>query len=529
MPEIKLRRGIESKLPILAEGEPGFTTDKGNLYIGGSLGNIRYAKKSELDELSSDVITLESHLNNKATKEELNATNEHLAERASEIKEVKVRPSGTSAQETLPPLISFVDDDGSTQVYNNLLPIFEAKGEKFTTGIITDFIGTTGTYSGSPLTYMTALQIKELYDKGHEIASHSKTHRQMATIPASELESECLDSLNVIKEITGEVPATFIYPGGSENEAVTQEVRKHYECARNSLQGYNRPPIETFRNVTYFIDDPVADLTYCKARVDNIVAQGGWLVFSTHVFFPQWDTTKLQMLSDLIDYIHTKGVQIVTYKEGHKVYKNLLDVGNRKSLPYFLIGADGKVQTTHDFKDYKFISKTGISSSTKPSGFQLSKATVTFFDNSDPLQFPETKAGSLTTVHPSGEFYWGYQEWRPLYSNRVYRRVATAGDAWTAWSAADKMASFYQEVIGVSVTATVPASGFYDHEITVSGVNNATDYAIVNKTSGALTNLVITAFVSHNANTVTIRFQNLTASAVNLTGNIFNVGVIRKI
>lgn len=63
MPEIKFRRGIESKLPVLAEGEPGFTTDKGNLYIGSSLGNIQLAKKDELIELSSDVIALESRAN----------------------------------------------------------------------------------------------------------------------------------------------------------------------------------------------------------------------------------------------------------------------------------------------------------------------------------------------------------------------------------------------------------------------------------------------------------------------------------
>lgn len=60
--KIKLKRGLESNLPILDVGEPAFTTDEKNVYIGSSDGNIklapaehnhdtRYYTQSEVNEL----------------------------------------------------------------------------------------------------------------------------------------------------------------------------------------------------------------------------------------------------------------------------------------------------------------------------------------------------------------------------------------------------------------------------------------------------------------------------------------------
>lgn len=40
---IKLKRGLESNLPLLEIGEPAFTTDEKNVYVGSSDGNIKLA------------------------------------------------------------------------------------------------------------------------------------------------------------------------------------------------------------------------------------------------------------------------------------------------------------------------------------------------------------------------------------------------------------------------------------------------------------------------------------------------------
>lgn len=38
--KIQLRRGLKSKLPTLSSGEPGYTTDTRELYIGTGSGNV---------------------------------------------------------------------------------------------------------------------------------------------------------------------------------------------------------------------------------------------------------------------------------------------------------------------------------------------------------------------------------------------------------------------------------------------------------------------------------------------------------
>jgi hypothetical protein len=51
MTKIQLKRGLETELPTLSEGEPAFTTDTGKIFIGATSGNIQLAKKDDLDKL----------------------------------------------------------------------------------------------------------------------------------------------------------------------------------------------------------------------------------------------------------------------------------------------------------------------------------------------------------------------------------------------------------------------------------------------------------------------------------------------
>jgi hypothetical protein len=51
MPKILFKRGLEADVPSLSEGEPGFATDSGKLYIGSGLGNVELAKKEDVDSL----------------------------------------------------------------------------------------------------------------------------------------------------------------------------------------------------------------------------------------------------------------------------------------------------------------------------------------------------------------------------------------------------------------------------------------------------------------------------------------------
>lgn len=51
--KLLLKQGQESNIPTLNVGEPAFTTDKDNLFIGSSSGNIQFAKQKDVDTISN--------------------------------------------------------------------------------------------------------------------------------------------------------------------------------------------------------------------------------------------------------------------------------------------------------------------------------------------------------------------------------------------------------------------------------------------------------------------------------------------
>lgn len=57
MPKIRFKRGLEANLPTLDEGEPAFTTDTEEFFIGSQTGNIEFAKQSDLNTTNANVST----------------------------------------------------------------------------------------------------------------------------------------------------------------------------------------------------------------------------------------------------------------------------------------------------------------------------------------------------------------------------------------------------------------------------------------------------------------------------------------
>ena len=65
-----LRRGLAANLPTLAEGEPGFTTDGKDLYIGTSDGNVKMSK----DGHTHSYVPTTRKINDKALTSDISLT-----------------------------------------------------------------------------------------------------------------------------------------------------------------------------------------------------------------------------------------------------------------------------------------------------------------------------------------------------------------------------------------------------------------------------------------------------------------------
>ncbi|MEI2771025.1 MAG: polysaccharide deacetylase family protein [Nitrosomonas ureae] len=97
-------------------------------------------------------------------------------------------------------------DDGHQSNFEIAFPILKKFGFKAEFFITTSFIGTNG--------FMTAEQIKLLYDSGMSIGSHGVHHWYLSDLDPKLIESELLESKRVLEAIIQEPIFSFSAPGG---------------------------------------------------------------------------------------------------------------------------------------------------------------------------------------------------------------------------------------------------------------------------------------------------------------------------
>ncbi len=116
-----------------------------------------------------------------------------------------------------PVLLSF--DDGGVGAYENIAPMLESYGWRGCFFIVTDKIG-------EP-TFVSREQIKELYQRGHAIGSHSCSHpRNMAILNEKEMLDEWSRSLQVLSEIVGEEINMASIPSGFFSQKIAATAGK---------------------------------------------------------------------------------------------------------------------------------------------------------------------------------------------------------------------------------------------------------------------------------------------------------------
>ncbi|MDQ3839662.1 MAG: polysaccharide deacetylase family protein, partial [Thermoproteota archaeon] len=119
-------------------------------------------------------------------------------------------------------------DDGWKSQYTNAKPILDTYGYKASFSIICEDVRKPD--------HMSWEEINTLEDEGHDIGSHSITHRSLTEMPPEEMRFEVSGSKqclidNGIKDIN-----YFSYPKneGSADKAVIETVSQHYDLAKTA-------------------------------------------------------------------------------------------------------------------------------------------------------------------------------------------------------------------------------------------------------------------------------------------------------
>jgi len=255
------------------------------------------------------------------------------------------------------PIVSFISDDGRWGNDEWYIPILDSKNVKSSFAVVTGWFDNGDAFSRQ--------RVKELYDLGHDIAGHTNQHRSMINLVNNygieELDNDLMLCKTSLMSLGIDSPM-FIAPFGERSTETDRIVRRYFETDFiTSIWGtsvedgtaINLPPLDRYLiNRVSFDSYPNMDLRieYLKDAVDACVNTNGWLIFAIHPHYPEYSEThnpsgyqqRRNELIELIDYIQSLGIPILTAKEAYNIWKNPVDVGNiRLDEKYYSLGMDG--------------------------------------------------------------------------------------------------------------------------------------------------------------------------------------------
>ncbi len=180
--------------------------------------------------------------------------------------------------------VSYTFDDGCPNQLAIAIPMFNEFGFKLTLFTITG-------PNASP--NWTGLQ--NAASQGHEVASHTVTHRDLSTLSIADQTTELADSQSAINShITGRQCVTLAYPYCAPgNQALTAT---YYIAARN-CQGYieaNTPA--NFYSISSLVcgaQGTVQTAADFNAKFVSVAASKGWCVFLIHGIDNDWGYSQI--------------------------------------------------------------------------------------------------------------------------------------------------------------------------------------------------------------------------------------------
>ena len=180
--------------------------------------------------------------------------------------------------------LSFTFDDGASDQLTLAIPQLEKRGWRGTFYIIGSFIHE----EGNGFTWDV---IRDIAGRGHEIGSHTMTHRNLLEIPYEEAVREVFDCDSLILARTGVRPLSFAYPFNAADariKAMAETGKAGSRTTQTVLGG--RSTMEGF-----------------TGKLDETIAKGRWMVTMTHGIEKGYDHfASLEAYVDYLDLIGSR-------------------------------------------------------------------------------------------------------------------------------------------------------------------------------------------------------------------------------
>ncbi|WP_019119604.1 stalk domain-containing protein [Brevibacillus massiliensis] len=203
-------------------------------------------------------------------------------------------------------MITFSYDDGLDSFYDRALPLHEKYGIPATLNVIAERIK-----DGANTEFLEAAQIKDAYDRGVEIGSHTYSHYDPLTSNTDDdLDFELAKSKEILLGIVPKVDSLSI-PFSAYDHRVREAAKKYYKAVRVfEHQQNNLPPDDP-----YWLHSAIAvtnEMTFdqIKLRIDEAVQKKKWCIIMLHGIDPNDDDLyeiKPELLEQTLEYVNNLG------------------------------------------------------------------------------------------------------------------------------------------------------------------------------------------------------------------------------
>ena len=338
------------------------------------------------DPSSAEIVAMRTN-NNGVTYETAGKRVDELESHLEESKDINMSKflemsNPTGIEETC---INFTDDDGRRTFSTVLRPIFEEKGVRCNLAINPAYVGDENKYTWE--------ELKQLQSEGYEIVSHGYDHKDFDTMTDVQLIEDCEKVKSLFNQHGIDYKNICVLPNNKQGN--TNIIKKYYNfCYGNTTTGNSHAtlPLDSMKIARCNIEGYT--LEQLKARVDNAIANKAYLTFMIHSWMDVFQTEqKQQDIKDLIDYIKSRNIKIVTSSVARSLIGNSIEYGTVNDSNHIIVTNYGKIfQNSVEFKYIGFVNDL-----TKlPDLYDGDKVTLSRYGSNTPGA-PNTSGGWMLT------------------------------------------------------------------------------------------------------------------------------------
>lgn len=109
--------------------------------------------------------------------------------------------------------------------------------------------------------YLSQAELIQLAKQGHEIGGHGASHQRLTELSESELQTELIESYQLVEKLTGARKKSFCYPDGRYNQHISDAVKAvGFDYACTVAPGYTEPNTPFFQLPRIFMKDESVNL-----------------------------------------------------------------------------------------------------------------------------------------------------------------------------------------------------------------------------------------------------------------------------